>query len=58
MTTTLRPTGPEERQEGGVRARTYDVCVNSRPVGRLRLATDPRAALPTGRLADLWIDEP
>ncbi|MEV0601653.1 GNAT family N-acetyltransferase [Streptomyces sp. NPDC050315] len=58
MTTTLRPTGPEERQEGGARARTYDVCVNSRPVGRLRLATDPRAALPTGRLADLWIDEP
>ncbi|GAA0478765.1 GNAT family N-acetyltransferase [Streptomyces olivaceiscleroticus] len=58
MTTTLRPTGPEEHLEGGARARSYDVCVNSRPVGRLRLATDPRSALPTGRLADLWIDEP
>ncbi|WP_030616143.1 GNAT family N-acetyltransferase [Streptomyces sclerotialus] len=58
MTTTLRPTGPEERPEGGGRARSFDVCVNSRPVGRLRLATDPRSALSTGRLADLWIDEP
>ncbi|MFI9024870.1 GNAT family N-acetyltransferase [Streptomyces sp. NPDC053560] len=58
MTTTLRPTGPDEHLKGGARARTFDVCVNSRPVGRLRLATDPRSALPTGRLADLWIDEP
>ncbi|MEU7485921.1 GNAT family N-acetyltransferase [Streptomyces sp. NPDC042319] len=58
MTTTLRPTGPDEHLKDGARARTFDVCVNSRPVGRLRLATDPRSALPTGRLADLWIDEP
>ncbi|POX37925.1 GNAT family N-acetyltransferase [Streptomyces sp. Ru73] len=57
MTTTLRPTGPEERLEGGARARKYDVCVNSRPVGRLRLTTDPRSAVPTGRLGDLWIAE-
>lgn len=58
MTTTLRPTGPEERVEDGGRTRTYDVCVNSRPVGRVRLATDPRSALPTGCIADLRIDGP
>jgi ribosomal protein S18 acetylase RimI-like enzyme len=42
MTTTLRPTGPEKRTEDGTRSRTYDICVNSRPVGTVRLVTDAR----------------
>ncbi|MEV5596294.1 GNAT family N-acetyltransferase [Streptomyces sp. NPDC052496] len=57
MTTTLRPAGPEERRDDGGRARTYEVCVNSRPVGRISLVTDPRQGLSTGHIADLRIDE-
>ncbi|OKH98281.1 acetyltransferase [Streptomyces sp. CB02923] len=57
MTTTLRPAGPEERRDDGGRARTYEVCVNSRPVGRIRLVTDARLGLSAGRIADLHIDE-
>ncbi|TJZ41896.1 GNAT family N-acetyltransferase [Streptomyces piniterrae] len=58
MTTTLRPAGPEERQDGGGRARPYDVCVNSRRVGRIRLATDARFGPAAGRIEALEIDPP
>ncbi|MFH8408533.1 GNAT family N-acetyltransferase [Streptomyces sp. NPDC018019] len=57
MTTTLRPAGPEERRDDGGRARTYEVCVNSRPVGRIDLATDARLGPSAGRIAALRIDE-
>ncbi|MGW7521375.1 GNAT family N-acetyltransferase [Streptomyces sp. NPDC054796] len=59
MTTTLRPTGPEERAEDGSRSRSYDVCVNSRPVGVIRLAADVRdgARTAVGRVEQLVIDE-
>ncbi|MBW1596717.1 GNAT family N-acetyltransferase [Streptomyces sp. JJ38] len=55
MTTTLRPTGAEERSADGGRSRTYAVCVNGRPVGRLRLAAEavPRAL---GHLRDLTVE--
>ncbi|MET9291939.1 GNAT family N-acetyltransferase [Streptomyces sp. NPDC003077] len=57
MTTTLRPAGPEERRADGGRTRTYEVCVNSRPVGRVELRTEPRRGPATGLIADLRIDE-
>jgi ribosomal protein S18 acetylase RimI-like enzyme len=57
MTTTLRPTGPEQHDADGVRSRSYEICVNSRPVGRLRLATDPRYGPTIGRLEQLAVDE-
>ena len=41
MTTTLRPTEPLQREADGARSRRYKVCVNSRPVGAIELATDP-----------------
>ncbi|MGW7578209.1 GNAT family N-acetyltransferase [Streptomyces sp. NPDC054765] len=58
MTTTLRPAGPEERHDGGRRARPYDICVNSRRVGGIRLTTDARFGPTAGRIAELAIDEP
>ncbi|WP_030375465.1 GNAT family N-acetyltransferase [Streptomyces rimosus] len=58
MTTTLRPAGPEERRDDGGRARTYEVCVNSRPVGRISLTTDAGLGPSAGRIADLRIDDP
>ncbi|MGA5562270.1 GNAT family N-acetyltransferase [Streptomyces platensis] len=58
MTTTLRPAGPEERHDDGHRARSYDVCVNSRRVGGIRLTTDARFGTTAGRIAELAIDEP
>ncbi|MFE2679758.1 GNAT family N-acetyltransferase [Streptomyces hygroscopicus] len=57
MTTTLRPTASEQRTDGGGRARTYEVCVNSRPVGSVRLATDARLGPEAGRIERLDIDE-
>ncbi|MCP9208070.1 GNAT family N-acetyltransferase [Streptomyces sp. NEAU-Y11] len=57
MTTTLRPTEPEQRTEGGGRARSYEVCVNSRPVGTIRLTTDARLGPAAGRLEHLRVDE-
>ncbi|KUJ66632.1 acetyltransferase [Streptomyces albus subsp. albus] len=56
MTTTLRPTAPEQRSEDGGRSRAYDVCVNSRPVGRVELATDARYGHTAGRIVHLAID--
>ena len=58
MTTTLRPTGPEQRTDDGGRARSYEVCVNGRPVGALDLATDDRLGPEVGRIERLDIDEP
>jgi ribosomal protein S18 acetylase RimI-like enzyme len=58
MTTTLRPTGPEKRTEDGSRARTYDICVNSRPVGTVRLVTDARLGPVAGRIDGLAIKAP
>lgn len=46
------------RRAAGGRARTYDVCVNSRPVGRIRLATDPVVGPALGRIDTLEIDPP
>ncbi|MGW2370319.1 GNAT family N-acetyltransferase [Streptomyces sp. NPDC001667] len=57
MTTTLRPTAPEQRTAAGVRSRSYEVCVNSRPVGRVDLATDERLGPRAGRILRLGIDE-
>ncbi|MBA0050770.1 GNAT family N-acetyltransferase [Streptomyces sp. AJS327] len=48
MTTTLRPAGPEERAEDGGRSRTYDIRVNSRRVGSVRLRAVPGPGGPPG----------
>ncbi|MFD8868047.1 GNAT family N-acetyltransferase [Streptomyces sp. NPDC059590] len=58
MTTTLRPTGPEQHTDAGGRARAYEVCVNGRAVGTLRLATGDRLGPEVGRIERLHIDEP
>lgn len=58
MTTTLRPTGPEQRTENGGRARSYEVTVNGRRVGCLDLATDERLGAEVGRIERLDIDAP
>ncbi|GAB2906081.1 GNAT family N-acetyltransferase [Streptomyces mayteni] len=54
MTTTLRPTGPEESTPGGGRARGYEIRVNGRRAGELRLATEPRAGV--GRVERLVVE--
>ncbi|MFF3764036.1 GNAT family N-acetyltransferase [Streptomyces sp. NPDC001922] len=58
MTTTLRPTGPEQHGPDGLRARGYEVCVNGRPVGTVRLSTDERFGPSVGRIRELRVDEP
>ncbi|GAA3882593.1 GNAT family N-acetyltransferase [Streptomyces sedi] len=55
MTTTLRPTGPEERTADGGRARAFAITVNGRPVGGLTLSTDARFGHHAGRLTDLAV---
>jgi GNAT superfamily N-acetyltransferase len=57
VTTTLRPTGPEQFDVEGVRSRCYDICVNSRPVGSLKLSTDPQKGPTTGRVVGLAVDD-
>lgn len=57
MTTTLRPAGPERHGDGGHRARTYTVCVNSRPVGSVELSAGERFGPTVGHIADLRIEE-
>lgn len=57
MTTTVRPAGPARHGADGTRSRDYTVCVNGRPVGRLRLATDERHGARVGRVVSLEIDE-
>jgi ribosomal protein S18 acetylase RimI-like enzyme len=58
VTTTLRPAEPERRGPDGARSRRYLVCVNSRPVGSVLLATDRRRGPSDGRIKWLGIDEP
>ncbi|NEB78741.1 GNAT family N-acetyltransferase [Streptomyces sp. SID14478] len=58
MTTTLRPTEPLQRTADGSRSRHYAVCVNSRPVGTLHLATHPVFGPSVAQILDLRIDEP
>ncbi|KAB1989455.1 GNAT family N-acetyltransferase [Streptomyces triticiradicis] len=58
MTTTLRPTEPLHRAADGTLSRRYQVCVNSRPVGRVHLATEPGSGPPAARIHELGIDEP
>ncbi|MEU4090248.1 GNAT family N-acetyltransferase [Streptomyces aureus] len=58
MTTTLRPTEPLLRADDGTLSRRYQVCVNSRPVGRVHLATEPGSGPPAARIRDLGIDAP
>ena len=55
MTTTLRPTGPEPRAPDGARSRAYDILANGRPVGHLRVATDPGHGPSAGRLEELRV---
>ncbi|MDT0320720.1 GNAT family N-acetyltransferase [Streptomyces millisiae] len=55
MTTTLRPSGPEESTPEGGRARGYEIRVNARRVGELRLESDPRVGV--GRVTRLTVDE-
>lgn len=57
MTTTLRPTGPDQYDADGIRSRSYDICVNSRPVGLLRLTVDPKYGPVAGRVTQLVVDE-
>ncbi|MET8290618.1 GNAT family N-acetyltransferase [Streptomyces sp. NPDC048448] len=58
MTTTLRPTEPLQRGAGGALSRHYQVCVNSRPVGGVRLSTHPEYGPTVGVIGELGIDEP
>ncbi|MEU3610585.1 GNAT family N-acetyltransferase [Streptomyces sp. NPDC035033] len=58
MTTTLRPSGPLQRSADGGRSRAYDICVNSRRVGSVRVATDPAFGAAAGLVQDLWVEEP
>lgn len=56
MTTTLRPRGREEHPEPGRRERAYDLCVNGRPAGSVRLSADERFGARTGRIQRLTVD--
>ncbi|MET9363522.1 GNAT family N-acetyltransferase [Streptomyces sp. NPDC006632] len=56
MTTTIRPTEPLQQGADGAKSRTYDVCVNSRRVGRIKIATDALSGAGTGRIEELHID--
>jgi ribosomal protein S18 acetylase RimI-like enzyme len=58
MTTTLRPTEPLQHAADGTRSRRYQVCVNSRPVGRIHLDTSPAFGDEVARILDLHIEEP
>lgn len=58
MTTTLRPTEPLQRGAGGALSRRYQVCVNSRPVGGIRLSTHPEYGPTVARVGELRVDEP
>lgn len=58
MTTTLRPTGPLQKTGDGAQSRSYQVCVNSRPVGLIELGTDPGFGSTVGVVHALHIDEP
>ncbi|MFG3498510.1 GNAT family N-acetyltransferase [Streptomyces sp. NPDC047928] len=57
MTTTLRPTGPLQQADDGTLTRSYEVCVNSRPVGAVELGTVPGLGRTAGVIRSLRIDE-
>ncbi|MGP3969143.1 GNAT family N-acetyltransferase [Streptomyces sp. 6N223] len=57
MTTTLRPTGPLAQTTDGGRERAYQICVNGRPVGEVRLVADPSLGWRAGRVDRLRVDE-
>lgn len=58
MTTTLRPAAPLQREpDGTVRLRPYDICVNGRPAGRLRVGTAPGFGPTVGLLDGLTVQE-
>lgn len=57
MTTTLRPTGPIQRDGQGATARTFDVCVNGRRVGTVELTASLAGGRPVGHIHSLRIDE-
>lgn len=58
MTTTLRPIEPLQHGADGALSRHYTVCVNSRPVGAIHLATHPSFGPTVAQIRDLRIDEP
>nr|WSZ18559.1 GNAT family N-acetyltransferase [Streptomyces canus] len=58
MTTTLRPTEPLQHGSDGALSRHYTVCVNSRPVGAIHLATHPSFGPVVAQIRDLRIEEP
>ncbi|MGW7047178.1 GNAT family N-acetyltransferase [Streptomyces avermitilis] len=58
MTTTLRPVEPLQHAADGTRSRRYHVCVNSRPVGVIHLATHPVFGPSVARIDELRIEEP
>lgn len=58
MTTTLRPTEPLRRYDDGTRSCQYQVCVNSRPVGRLHLSTYREFRDTVAVISELYIDAP
>ncbi|MEU1075352.1 MULTISPECIES: GNAT family N-acetyltransferase [unclassified Streptomyces] len=58
MTTTIRPTGPLQQGADGAAFRRYDVCVNSRRVGTITLATDPAFGPAMGVIRGLRVEEP
>lgn len=57
MTTTLRPTGPLQHRADGGRSRHFLICVNSRPVGEIELATHEVYGPRVARLRGLRVDE-
>ncbi|MFD5698831.1 GNAT family N-acetyltransferase [Streptomyces lasiicapitis] len=58
MTTTLRPSGPLHESTEGAKSRDFEVCVNSRPVGRIKLATHDVFGPRVASILDLRIDAP
>ncbi|MFI9153263.1 GNAT family N-acetyltransferase [Streptomyces sp. NPDC053367] len=58
MTTTLRPTEPLQRAADGALSRHFTVCVNSRPVGAVHLATHPVFGPAVAQIRDLHIEGP
>ncbi|MGW0246874.1 GNAT family N-acetyltransferase [Nocardia goodfellowii] len=56
MTTTIRPTQPLQHDADGATSRAYDVCVNRRRVGLIRIATMPRYGSGVGTIRALRID--
>ncbi|MFV2120261.1 hypothetical protein ACE14D_18215, partial [Streptomyces sp. Act-28] len=57
MTTTLRPSGPLQQADDGTLSRSYEVCVNSRPVGAVRIGTLRARGRPLGTISDLRVEE-